>query len=119
MITHLEADEGLVVWWGTAVECTSAVARRERLGDHDTAATTAALERLSELEEGWEEIAPSVPVRDLARRLLRVHPLRAPDALQLAAALIAAGQEPATLAFVTLDERLAAAARREGFEVLA
>lgn len=52
-----------------------------------------------------------------ARRLLRVHALRAADALQLAAAIAASEADPASLKLVTLDERLAEAARREGFPV--
>lgn len=48
---------------------------------------------------------------------MRLHPLRAADALQLAAALVLSDFEPRTLPFVTLDDRLASAARREGFEV--
>jgi len=51
-------------------------------------------------------------------RFLRVHPLRAADALQLAAAFIAAEQRPASLEMITLDDRLAAAARKEGFAVI-
>lgn len=53
-----------------------------------------------------------------AARLLRVHPLCAADALQLAAARMAAEDRPETLPFVTLDDRLALAAQREGFEVI-
>jgi hypothetical protein len=49
---------------------------------------------------------------------LRVHPLRAADALQLAAAYIAAERRPSSLELVILDDRLAAAARREGFVLL-
>ncbi len=49
---------------------------------------------------------------------MRVHALRAADSLQLAAALIAANHDPATLEIVSLDARLATAARREGFKVL-
>jgi hypothetical protein len=48
-----------------------------------------------------------------------VHPLRAADALQLAAAVIAAERRPASLEVVTLDDRLASAARKEGFVVAA
>ena len=51
-------------------------------------------------------------------RFLRVHPLRAADALQLAAAFIAADRRPSSLDVVTLDDRLAAAARREGFTLI-
>jgi predicted nucleic acid-binding protein len=46
------------------------------------------------------------------------HPLRAADALQLGAALFAADGDPQSLELVTLDRRLADAARREGFPVL-
>jgi predicted nucleic acid-binding protein len=56
-------------------------------------------------------------LRNDARRLVRVHDLRAADAFQLAAARIAADGEPAALPFVTLDERLTLAASREGFPV--
>jgi hypothetical protein len=50
-------------------------------------------------------------------RLLRVHPLRAGGALQLAAAIIAADFQPNALEFVTLDARQADAAEREGFRI--
>jgi hypothetical protein len=48
----------------------------------------------------------------------RVHPLRSADSVQLPAAVIAADREPAALEIVSLDARLASAARREGFTVL-
>jgi hypothetical protein len=57
-------------------------------------------------------------IREAAARFLRVHPLRAADALQLAAAFAAAERRPASLEIVTLDDRLANAARKEGFAVL-
>jgi len=50
-------------------------------------------------------------------RLLCTHPLRAADALQLAAAIAAAEEHPETLPFVTLDDQLAEAASREGFAI--
>jgi hypothetical protein len=53
----------------------------------------------------------------VAKRLLRVHPLRTADALQLAAALIACEGEPAGLGFMAFDERLRMAADREGLAV--
>jgi predicted nucleic acid-binding protein len=55
---------------------------------------------------------PSQEVRDQARRVLRVHPLRAADALQLAAALVWKGRH-----FVCFDQRLREAAQREGFRL--
>jgi uncharacterized protein len=114
----LAGDPQIVVWWGTSVECVSAVARLERDGDLDVAGSTNALEMLVELQLSWTEIEPSERLRAQAMRLLRVHELRAADSLQLAAALVAAEQDPRSMPLVTLDERLARAARREGFSVL-
>ena len=107
----------MCVWWGTEIECVSAVARLEREDALAEPAMTAALVRLDLLAEAWNEVQPVAAVRSTARRLLRVHPLRAADALVLAAAVVAAEGVPASLDLVTLDERLAAAARREGFAV--
>ena len=49
---------------------------------------------------------------------IRVHPLRAADGLQLAAALAAAEEAPASIGFVGFDARLNQAASREGFAIL-
>jgi hypothetical protein len=57
-------------------------------------------------------------VKSQARRLLRLHPLRAADAMQLAAALEWAGGRPAGQLIHTLDAQLALAAAREGFLVV-
>ena len=50
--------------------------------------------------------------------LLAVHPLRAADGFQLAAALLWSRGETAGRHFVSFDQRLREAARREGFAVL-
>ena len=113
-----ETDPDMLVWWAGSVECVSAISRREREGVLADAAATAALDRLSALELGWTEIQPVERVRAVAIRMLRVHSLRAADALQLGAAVIAAEGHPASLPFVTLDEQLSCAARREGFRVV-
>ena len=108
-------DPDMLVWWGSQVECVSALARLDRARALDPTAMAIASGLLTELADGWHEIEPSEIVRENAARFLRVHPLRAADALQLAAAFIAAERRPATLELVTLDDRLADAARREGF----
>lgn len=117
LLALLKADGGLLVWWGTPVECASAIARREREGDLAVAASNAALARLRALEPAWIEVGPTLKLRQLALRLLRAHALRAADSLQLAAALLAAEQDPGALGFVCLDERLSNAAQREGFGI--
>jgi uncharacterized protein len=109
------ADAAMLVWWGTEVECASAISRLERDGALDEAGAIDAFDRLHQLSGAWHEVEPSDPVREAAVRFLRVHPLRAADALQLAAAFIAAERRPPSLEVVTLDDRLAAAARKEGF----
>lgn len=117
MCRLLHDDTGILAWWSTRVEITSAIAWREREGLLSTAAANAANAALQRLAGAWEEVVPSELIRGAAQRLLRTHPLRAADSPQLAAALSAAGQAPASLEFVCLDERLSAAARREGFSV--
>ena len=119
LLDLLLRDPVMLVWWGTPVECASAVARREREDALGVTDAGAALERLRDLAATWQEIIPVEAIRTAALRLLRVHPLRAADSLQLAAAIIAAGHEPATLEFVSLDARLNEAASREGFSVQA
>lgn len=110
-------DADLIVWWSTPVECASALSRLRREDVIDVAGETRALSLLDSLTGVWTEVLPSDEVRARARRLLRVHALRAADALQLAAALVWAGS-PAGHGFVTYHERLGLAARLEGFTVL-
>jgi uncharacterized protein len=112
-------DPDLIVWWGTSVECVSAVARLEREGELATEATTEALARLDEVAAAWHEVQPTERLRTTARRLLRVHDLRAADALQLAAAIAGSDGEPSSLPLVTLDDRMGKAAEREGFHIVA
>jgi len=111
-------DSDLLVWWGSQVECASALARLERGALLDVKGAALAFDRLKQLANGWHEIEPSETVRENALRFLRVHPLGVADALQLAAAFLAAERRPSTLEVVTLDERLADAARKEGFELI-
>jgi len=112
------ADPSLIVWCGTAVECASALARLEREGALDALAARDAFGRLAQWTASWQEVESGDLVRETAIRLLRVHTLRAADSLQLAAAFVAAEGRPATLELVTLDDRLALAAQREGFIVI-
>jgi predicted nucleic acid-binding protein len=93
------------------------LARLERDGAVDAAAA-GAFERLKQVAAGWHEVDASDAVREAAVRFLPVHPLRTADALQLAAAFVAAERRPSSLELVTLDDRLATAARKEGFMVI-
>jgi predicted nucleic acid-binding protein len=111
-------DADMMVWWGTQVECASALARLERAGALDATSLGLSAERLAALADAWHEVEPSEILRETALRCLRVHPLRAADALQLAAAFVAARARPHSLHVLTLDDRLAKAARKEGFTLV-
>ena len=113
----LEADGRMAVWWAAPVEYVSALSRREREGILTTVEISEHLARLRDLSRVWHEIQPSTRIRALAQRLLRVHPLRAADSLQLAAALAVAEHDPPSVGFVCFDKRLNKAASREGFRI--
>ncbi|MBT8398406.1 MAG: type II toxin-antitoxin system VapC family toxin [Gemmatimonadetes bacterium] len=113
----LSQDPEIVAWWGNPVECVSTAARLRREDRLSVDEEERVLDLLDTLQESWLEILPSEEVRDRAVRLLRVHGLKAADALQLAAARVWAGSTDRA-ELVTYDERLAFAARLEGFRVL-
>jgi predicted nucleic acid-binding protein len=115
---ELEHDPDMLVWWSAEVECASALCRLERDGALSASDVSEALARLDALAAAWQVIQPVQRLRAVAVRLQRTHPLRAADALQLAAAIEASEQQPRTLPLVTLDERFARAAEREGFPVV-
>jgi uncharacterized protein len=109
----LSEDAAIVTWAWTRVEFAGAIERRAGEGRLDRHGRRTALERLDLFASAWDEVTDVLAVRRHALRLLARHPLRAADAAQLGAALVAA-PEDASLAFVCLDERLADAAEREG-----
>ena len=109
-------DPEVIVWWGSIVECSSAISRVERAGGLSEADAGLARASLAQLRITWFEVQPGELLREQAIHLLRLHPLRAADALQLASALEWADSPPVG-AFVTFDERLRSAALREGFSV--
>src|SRR5262249_42392612 len=116
--TWIAQDAAVTVWTLTRVELLSALARRrrERRTAPDILAT--ARHQLLTAWEQWTEITAFDLVRPRAGRLVERHPLRAADALQIAAALVASDDDSSTLEFVTLDRILADAAAAEGFRVL-
>jgi uncharacterized protein len=118
MLALAAREDSILVWWGSEIECVSALAQREREGALDSRTMADALRQLQQIANAWHEVDPTDAIRETAKRFLRVHPLRAADALQLAAAFAASEQQPASLEIVTLDSRLAEVARKEGFGVV-
>lgn len=107
---------GIVTWWGSYIECASSIARQAREGSAPSQIAES-YRMLEELSRDWREISPSEQLRRAAIRALKSHALRAGDALQLGAALLASGFEAHTVRFRTEDRRLKQAAEREGFVV--
>ena len=111
-------DKEATIWWGTPLECHSALHRRHRELPLPAAVMTSAIERIRTVVEHADTVSPSDELRRRAARLLAVHPLRAADALQLAAALLWCEEQPHAEGFVSLDVKLRDAALKEGFTVL-
>jgi hypothetical protein len=113
----LDEDAEVVTWSLTPVEVASALRRLVRDGELPERAARQAEDLTAAICVRTHVVSDVERVKGIALRLLRVHALRAADALQLAAALVWADGAPAGLVLHTLDRRLAMAAEREGFEV--
>jgi len=118
VVRWLRQDPHVAVWTLTRVELVSALARRRRADPSLGARIAQAKRDVLEFWARWLEITAVERVRQLAERIVESHPIRAADAIQIAAALVAADEHPEGLEFVTLDVRQAAAAEREGLRVL-
>lgn len=102
----------------TRVEFRSVVARRRRGGRLSHAQADRVLEEFRIRSPAYDWIPLDGGVIERATSLVDRHALRSLDALQLAAALVAAEDSPEPLRFGCLDARLNAAARAEGLEIL-
>lgn len=106
----------------TMVEVYSALARRRREGSVPAADCSIAAQAFTaHSATEYEFVELNLDVVALARDLLKRHPLRAYDAVQLALALVAnqalqAAHLP-SLVFLSADDRLNAAAAVEGLTV--
>ena len=110
-------DPEIVTSAFTSVEIASAVWRRRHAGKISVAAHQDADILFANLSTSWSEHPVTEDAIHAAIGAMSRHALRAGDALQLGAALVAAGDATKPY-FVTLDEDLAAAARAEGFPVI-
>jgi predicted nucleic acid-binding protein len=116
---HLLAnDHQIVASIITPIEIQSALWRRRHHDELDVDQHTEAEQTFAKVSEAWSEVSDIFSTRQIALDLITRHVLRAADALQLAAALVACGHDPTHLPFVSLDRDLIVAARAEGFTVL-
>jgi len=107
-----------IVWWAAFVEIRSGIARGVRHGNLSAMQSLEALDRLSELRSGWNEILPSDDIRELAAGLLDQYDLRAADSMQLAAPLLWCSRKPSGRTFICSDQKLCDAASLVGFSVI-
>jgi len=114
----LREDPAVVVWALTRVELLSALARRRRAEPSAARRLQTARREIVGAWPRWSEVTAVELVRRHAERVVETHAIRAGDALQIGAALVAAGDQPDELDFVTFDRSQATAAEREGFRVL-
>ena len=114
----LREDDGVVVWWGTWLECSVAVSRLRRESKLDETGEEEARAALDRMSGNWVERRPNYDTRLLAMLVSKYHPLKAADGLQMAAVLRWCGGETRGTGFVCLDDRLRRAAEDEGFTVL-
>ena len=112
----LNEDGTLAVWWGTWVEGAVTIGRLGREGELDVEGGEETRDGLDLLVEDWREVEPTDEVRLLAALLSRRHPLKAADALRLAAAFVWRQTDTSGDDFVCLDDQLRRAAADEGFD---
>ena len=117
MLALLKTHQMVTVWTLAEIEIVSALARRKREGSLTEDGAQQAEELLAQFWNSVTEVVDVTRVKLRATRLLKSHTLRAADAMQLAAALLATRDQPEGQWFVTLDQRLAEAAKREAFSV--
>jgi predicted nucleic acid-binding protein len=116
--TWYRNDSDVIAWTLTRVEVFSALARRRREAPLAASRLLTVRRDFIRAWEQWSEVTAIEIVRRHAERIVESYPLRASDALQIGAAIVAAEDDPTAIEFVTFDENLASAAEREGFRVL-
>lgn len=115
---RLLREHEMVVWWSTPVEMRSAFGRLLRTGHLKPSEHIAAAQALEQLRRSWRELQPTDQLRAEAEILLDRFPLKAADALQLAAALTWASGKPNARNFISGDVQLLQAARQSGFQAV-
>jgi len=96
----------------------SAFERLLRMGQLTAPEHAAAGLRLNRLRRGWRELQPGEPLRSQAEIFLGQHPLKAANALQLAAAWVWSSGAPQSSKFISADAQLLEVARQVGFQIV-
>jgi len=111
----LYGSYGIVAWWATQVEIMSGLTRLDRTRQIDHDRFLIGKQIAQEIVRGWLSVGSTGSIAAVACSLLEMHPLRAADAMQLAAALEWCEGKPKGNVFLTFDKRLSEAAGLAGF----
>jgi predicted nucleic acid-binding protein len=111
----LDESYGIVAWWATQVEMISGLTRLDRMGQITAEQFFVGKRIARKIVSGWTSIDSTKSIATNACLLLELYPLRAADALQLAAALEWCEGKPNGNVFLSFDQRLREAAARSGF----
>jgi predicted nucleic acid-binding protein len=117
LASKLFAGYGIAVWWATPLEIISGLTRLARMKEITRDQFLVGKQREESLAQVWDIVSPSRSILIHARLLVGSYPLRAADALQMAAALGYFENSPKGKVFITADQRLADAADKGGFSV--
>ena len=117
-VRELLGQHEITVWWATSVEMRSTFERLMRTGQLTQSEHIAAGTRLEKLRRGWRELQPTETLRTQAEIFLMSYPLKAADALQLAAAWTWCLGDAQGCTFISGDVQLLEAARQVGFQVV-
>ncbi len=118
VVRALSKKYRMVVWWNAPVEIGSAFARLRRMGLITPKGNIEARIAMDGLRSGWREVAPNPSLREQAEWLVDRIPLKAADALHLAAALAWRFGKPQGRAFISGDAQLLEAARQLRFNAI-
>jgi len=115
VVRALSRQFEIIVWWAAPVEICGAFKRLTRMGNLTTNELAQASVALDGFRKKWSEILPNDRVRSEAERFIDRFPLRAADALQLAAAFVWTSGRPRNRPFISGDVQLLDAAEKLGF----
>jgi predicted nucleic acid-binding protein len=96
----------------------SAFARLIRMGQLTATELSQAQDELEDFKQSWREIEPGYRLREQAEGLVDRFPLKAADALQLAAAMTWCAGHPRNRPFISGDGQLLNAAHQLGFRTI-
>jgi predicted nucleic acid-binding protein len=115
---QLVKEYSIVAWWSTPIEVASAIQRLTRTGEITQQESMTAYQRRKKLLRACREIQATETVREQAEVLIQNYPLKAADALQIAAAWVWTMGDPAGSTLISGDRQVLTVAKDLGFTAI-